>query len=191
MIRKNELFCKLIRIKKSSYFLFGDFSRDFVPHQESCPSCHSKGNCSYHASYQRSLIDFVGGHPSYRTITVTRLICKSCGHTHAVLPDFIIPYAQYGLFFILRVLAEYFAGILPVMALCSRFSITHSMLGRWLSLFQNHKDVFLGVLESAEVSPLAFVKRILFQEDYSTFGSAFFKVASFSFLQNHATPAAL
>ena len=34
--------------------------------------------------------------------------CPVCESTHAVLPDFIIPYCSYSLFFILRVLGSYF-----------------------------------------------------------------------------------
>ena len=37
------------------------------------------------------------------------------------VPDFIIPYSGYGLFFILRVLAEYFLHLSTIEGLCRRF----------------------------------------------------------------------
>ena len=98
MIRKNSLFYKLIRIKSSSKLLFDSFMAGFRPEMESCPVCRASHSCTTHASYERNLIDFIQGRPVYHTIKVIRVIC-SCGHTHAILPDLIIPYNTYGVFF--------------------------------------------------------------------------------------------
>lgn len=69
----------------------------------SCPACGSRGNCIPHAGYRRSLIDLEGGAVVYTSLEVKRVCCGSCGHIHAVLPDFIIPYTTYSLLFILQV----------------------------------------------------------------------------------------
>lgn len=188
MIRKNSLFCKLIRIKSSSKTLFDTFMAGFQAEREVCPACGASHSCSVHASYERNLIDFVSGSPVYSTVTVTRVLCSGCGHTHAVLPDLVIPYSTYGLFFILRVIAEYFLHFSSVEALCLRFGISHAMLYRWLSLFREHKSLWLGVLASAEITPLSFMKDICSRE-YSAFASRFTCLASVSFLQSHRDPA--
>ena len=107
MIRKFSLFCKLIRIKTSSESLFSSFMKDYSLAMEECPCCHSQDNCIFHGFYERNLIDFIQGTTVYHKISVTRVKCQSCGHTHAILPDLIIPYGQYSLFFLLRVLTEY------------------------------------------------------------------------------------
>ena len=120
MIRKNTLFCKLIRIKSSSKSLFNSFMDGFCPELQTCPCCGTKGDCQILAYYDRSLVDFINGVPVCHSLCIMRLIC-TCGHTHAVLPDFIIPYVSYGLFFILRTLAEYFLHICIVEKLCDRF----------------------------------------------------------------------
>ena len=117
---------------------------------EACPWCGSKGNCVSHGSYMRSMADFTYGKTVYGEICVLRLCCTSCGHTHAILPDVIIPYSVYGLFFILRVLAEYFLPRHTVEKLCARFGISVSMLYRWRDLFLSHKQEWLGMLVSAE-----------------------------------------
>lgn len=188
MIRKNSLFCKLIRIKSSSKKLFDTFMTDFRTEKVVCPVCGASGTCSSHASYGRNLIDFISGVPVYHKIKVTRVICSNCNHTHAILPDFIIPYSTYGLFFILRVIAEYLLQRLSVEKLCQRFGISHSMLYRWLKLFQTHKDLWLGLLTSAEISSLRFLNDICFQE-YSVFASDFTRLSTVSFLQSHQNPA--
>ena len=99
------------------------FMDGFCPELQTCPCCGTKGDCQILAYYDRSLVDFINGVPVCHSLCIVRLIC-TCGHTHAVLPDFIIPYVSYGLFFILRTLAEYFLHISTVEKLCDRFSIS-------------------------------------------------------------------
>ena len=139
MIRENSLFCKLIRIKSSSKILFDSFMAGFRSELQTCPCCGVKGSCRIHAYYDRSLVDFIGGTQVRHSLCIMRLIC-TCGHTHAILPDFIIPYSGYGLFFLLRVLAEYFLRLSTVERLCERFCITLSQLRRWLQLFRVQKE---------------------------------------------------
>ncbi len=184
MIRENSLFCKLILIKSSSKKLFDSFLSRFRPELATCPCCGVKGSCRIHAYYGRSLTDFMGGTPVRHSLCILRLIC-ACGHTHAVLPDFVVPYSGYGLFFLLRVLAEYFLRLSTVEDLCERFSISLSQLRRWLKLFQSHKDAWLGVLSSMETSGLSFLKSLAARPAYSDFASAFVRCFAKSFLQSH------
>lgn len=188
MIRKNSLFCKLIRIKTSSKILFEHFMAGFRADLETCPYCGASHKCCDHASYERNLIDFISGRPVYHKVSVSRVICSGCGHTHAILPDLIIPYSTYGIFFILRVIAEYLMHRTSVEQLCLRFDISHSMLYRWFSLFLEHRSLWLGVLASSETKAFSFLTGIVSQE-YSRFSAAFTLLTSFSFLQSHRNPA--
>ena len=188
MIRENSLFCKLIRIKSSSKALFDSFMGGFRPEFQTCPCCGSKGSCRIHAYYGRSLTDFVDGSIVCHNLCILRLVCP-CGHTHAILPDFIIPYSGYGLFFILRVLAGYFLRLSTVERLCERFSITLSQLHRWLKLFRVQKEEWLGTLSSMETSGLSFLRNLAIEPAYSDFASAFVRRFAKSFLQSHKNPA--
>lgn len=89
----------------------------------------------------------------YGVAEIKRVRCVSCGHTHAILPDYIVPYTSYSLLFILRVLAGHFLGLGSVEQLCRRYSISVSMLYQWKALFLTHKEIWLGALEDMEVSP--------------------------------------
>lgn len=160
----------------------------FQPGLQTCPCCGRKGSCQIHAYYGRSLVDFIGGSPVRHDICVLRLFC-SCGHTHAILPDFIIPYSGYGLFFILRVLAEYFIQLSTLEKLCERFSITLSQLRRWLQLFMGHKEEWLGAISSMETSSFSFLKSLLTMPAYSVFASSFVRRFAGSFLQSHKNTA--
>ena len=190
MIRKNSLICKIIRIKKTSIQLFNEYMLSYSWEDETCPWCGSKGNCVSHGSYMRSMADLTYGKTVYGEICVLRLRCTSCGHTHAILPDVIIPYSVYGLFFILRVLAEYFLRLHTVEKLCSRFGISVSMLYRFKDLFLSHKQQWLGMLVSAETAPSTFIKSLCFLEQYSvSFACQFVLLSARSFLQSHRNPA--
>ena len=188
MIRKNALLCKLIRIKTSSKFIFDSYMNNYQPQLEICPICNSQGNCRIHAYYNRSVIDFKYGHKVKSSLCVQRLICDSCGHTHAVLPDVLIPYASYSLMFILRVLGEFFLGTTSIEALCEKLSITSMQFYKWLQLWKQHKQLWLGILSDMQTSNWVFLKSLILTEAYSDFGTAFCRQFSCSFLQAHKNP---
>lgn len=151
-----------------------------------CPACGSRGNCVPHGRYRRSVIDFEGGKAVYSVVEIKRVRCTSCGHTHAILPDRIVPYTTYSLLFILRVLASHFLGSGSVEQLCLQYSISASMLYQWKALFLAHKEIWLGVLEDMETAPGMFIRRLLGLSSYSgEFGRPFYQKAARSFLQRH------
>lgn len=163
----------------------------FCPERETCPICRSSANCRIHAYYRRRVIDFIHGKPVTLEITVLRLVCESCGHTHAVLPDMIIPYSSYGLFFILRVLGEAFLRHSSLERICERFCITENQFYKWKQLFSRHKQEWLGVLEDSETSVLDFLLDLAMGPEYSFFSGNFTDKTAYSFLQSHRNPPAM
>lgn len=161
----------------------------YRPELDTCPWCGAKGDCSVHAYYGRGLADFINGQPARHDITITRVVC-SCGHTHAILPDIIIPYSGYGLFFILRVLAEYFLRLFTIEKLCERFHITAKQFYKWLKLWNSQKEEWLGMLLSMETSDRSFLCSLVRMPRYSDFAAGFVRRFSKSFLQSHKNPAA-
>jgi hypothetical protein len=188
MIRKNLLLCKINRIKTSSKSLFDSYMDGFRPELETCPSCGSCGNCSIHAYYGRSITDFSRGHREKSDLCILRVSCESCGHTHAVLPDIIIPYSGYGLLFVLQVLGEHFAGLHSVDEICELYGISRKQFYKWLSLWKAHKREWLGLLTDAESSGLDFWKYLSGLDPYSGFSSDFIRLIGRSFLQSHKNP---
>ena len=193
MIRKNVLYCKLFNIETSSKSIFVSFMDSYRPELETCPVCGSTGNCRPHAYYDRWILDFHDGAPFQERLRILRLCCESCHHTHAVLPDFIIPYSSYGITFVLEVLQTYFNrshadSLRTVDKICSFFGISCRLLYRWLDLFRKHKFQWLGVLTDSEVSDAAFIGSLQHRSSFSDFLTDFFLRISVSFLQNHANP---
>ncbi|MFR4351167.1 MAG: DUF6431 domain-containing protein [Roseburia sp.] len=160
----------------------------FQPELETCPVCGSCGNCHVHAYYDRSVIDFRNGRKVTDSLCVLRLICDSCHHTHAMLPDILIPYASYSLMFILRVLGEWFLGHSTMEHLCDRFSITPIQLHKWLKLWNKHKQQWLGILEDSETSDASFLKVLAVSDSYSDFSMSFIRRFTCNFLQSHKNP---
>jgi len=189
MIREKSILCKLLLLKITGTELFETYMSGFKAHLEICPFCKTKGRCYIFGHYIRNLIDYCLGNIKYEQIVITRVKCKSCKHTHAILPDLIIPYSTYSLTFIMRVLMVYLNHSLTVEALCKKYNISHSMLYRWRNLYYKHKELWLGVLKSVETEGSGFLSEIFEMPKFSDFASSFFALSSFSFLQSHMNPA--
>lgn len=191
MIRKNSIFCKLFRlliIRKSGFEVFNDAYSDIRPSSETCPSCGCKGKCSSYGHYYRNLIDFEDGKPQCRHIKITRVICE-CGHTHAILPDPIIPYLHYSLFYVLIVLAVYSCRLMSVEKLCDRFSISAPVLYRWLKAYEAHRREWQGLLDSTTTDLKRSIAELSNKDSYADFAVSFIRKTGFSLLQTHANPA--
>ena len=186
MIRKRSLFVKMLKIKVSAWKLIKDSCLHIDPDQETCPECQQQG-LAIHAYYSRTVIDFINGRPVHHLLKVLRLACP-CGHTHAVLFDVVIPYERHSLFFILRMLGEYFCHLNSVEKLCERFQITKERFYSWLRKWKEHKLSWIGILESFETSDLSFLKSLVRMDDYSSFSAGFISMTSLSFMQMHANP---
>lgn len=197
MIRAFTIFCKLNFIKLSAQEMFTeammDFSKEKLPKMVlPCPFCGAKHpQWSGFASYERYLISFEKGMHITYTIRVSRIICSSCGHTHAILPEIIIPYGSYSLIFILNVLRDYYLSHITVQALCEKYAIATSTLYAWKRLFLIHKKLWLGILEDAITKPLTFLSslpslttsdnlNIFFQHQAQSFLQGVSKTAHFS-----------
>lgn len=182
MIRKFTLLCKLNSIKISDFRIFMNSQDSIVISSEVCPTCGAKHLCSFHASYVRDMIVIENSAVVFHNVSISRVICSSCEHTHALLPDVLIPYGSYSLFFILRVLRLYFLHSYTVVKLCFIYSISISTLYAWIHLFHRQKSLWMGVLSDLETSSLSFLCILM---DVSSFPVDFFRSFHFSFLQQY------
>lgn len=77
-----------------------------VERPESCPRCRESDCFWRHGSYKRTVIEGC----QERKISVTRLICKSCGLTVSLLQSFVVPYRQFSAAAICQAVEEYVDG---------------------------------------------------------------------------------
>ena len=188
MIRKNLINCKLISAKTSGKDYFDSCMVSFRPELEACPCCGRKGDCAVHAYYNRYLIDFIDGRKVVFLVHILRVIC-SCGATHAILPDPLIPYRSYSLFFVLQVLRDRFIKCMTVEALCEKYDISQDVFLQWRKLFDEHRREWLGTLISMEMDERASLQHIAQEDPYARFARTFFLQTGISFLQSHRNPA--
>jgi len=58
-----------------------------------CPQCEQKRPLTAHGFYSRMLVD--GGFDG--SIRVRRYLCRACGRTVSLLPEFTLPYIRFGI----------------------------------------------------------------------------------------------
>ena len=84
------------KINKKNFKITKHTLQELMPTEEdihcACPTCGAKNNFSYHSSYERNFSFLDNGVLCDVLLSVTRVICNSCSHTHACLPDYIVPY---------------------------------------------------------------------------------------------------
>ena len=154
MIRLFSTLCKCFQSTKcnNDYDIYLSYvdnaSLDVIP----CPfpSCGAKGNYHGYGSYSRALICYTSGHVERYEITVSRIACGSCEHSHALLAPVIIPYSPFSFHFIISLLYDFITHkFSTVMALCLEYDISVSTLYRIYHRFIEDRKRMLGIMEAA------------------------------------------
>jgi transposase-like protein len=183
MIRVFELFSKLNFIYISSKEFFNKAMAGFKPSRHKCPYCKTKQpDWKKHAVYERWLIYYENGNTTAYRLEITRYKCPSCKHTHAILPESIIPYQSYSILFIISVIKDYYTSSLNIAEICTKYDISVSTLYSWKELFLRHKKIWLGLLEDVYTSSLQFLD-CLYDGSFLYALEEFFQMAGVSFLQ--------
>ena len=106
-----------------------------------CPKCGAKCNFAYHGSYMRN-VSIIQNNKRYDfKVRVTRVICKSCNSTHALIPDFIVPYKIYSRESILGLVEE--SATCPITKLSNQAEATIQLIYSFIHLvlsFFNQAD---------------------------------------------------
>lgn len=176
MIRIFNLFCKLKKIKISDQEWFGQAVGGLMLSNQRCPYCGAKGSMKPHDSYSRYMVSLKENKPVTESLRVPRVKCTSCGHTHALLPEMLIPYSSYSLRFVLNVLEAYFLHVHTVEEICEAYQIAHSTLYVFRNLFLSHKQMILGLLEDAQEKESDFIGKLdgeLFFQFWESFRYSF------------------
>lgn len=186
-----RLFSKLCKCFKQISFeneinIFDEYMEAINIDDLICPSCGARHSLSTFASYERHLQTYDNGEVQDNIITISRYICSSCGHTHAILPPVIIPYSSFSFKFTLSIVYDYFVGKFnSVESMCNHYGIAISSFYRLLRKFKEHKKLWLGLLEDKLTSSLDFIQnlKIYTFTEIETFIINFFKQNGLSFFQ--------
>ncbi len=188
MIRKNLLNFKINIPESSKKSRYDAFMVKYNPALETCPSCGAKGKCRPFSHYKRYVVELTGKEPLFYLMRILRVKC-TCGHTHAIIPDFLVPYRQFSLLFILYVLQSYYRHSMTVTALCETYDFSHTTLYRWKAAFLKHRLLWVDFVRLGKTSCLSFLDQLIGTDPFSAFTMGFYRKTLYSFHQTHQNPA--
>jgi transposase-like protein len=189
MIRLFVALCKTLLENLTDGQIFQNATDGYIHHSKGCPCCGARGQLSPYGGYFRWLVSRRKRKNVEVRIWIRRFECKSCGATHALLPDILTPYSIYSLHFKLSVLIAYFERDGTVDEVCETFDIAVSTLYAWIERLASHKELMLGVLLSRKTPALDFIRDLIVSADLSDSLRRFFSKYGFSFMQNRSAPA--
>lgn len=186
-----RLFSKLCKSFKQISFeneinIFDEYIGSLDADDLICPYCGAKHAMTPFASYKRHLVTYNNNEVSDNIITINRYICSSCERTHAILPSVIIPYSSFSFKFLVCIIHDYLVGEFnSVEAMCIHYGISISSFYRLLKKLEEHKKLWLGLLEDKLISNLSFIQHLKSRTliEIEAFIVSFFKQNRFSFFQ--------
>ena len=184
----------MIKVKAVSGKIFNELSDEYFFSSATasdksslrCPVCGRKGAFKKIHPYDRCMItiDRSCSERKETIVSIPRIYCPSCRHTHALLPDNLIPFGSYTIRFVLEVLSEYLKKVVPVTTLCDRYGISISTLYHWKKLLTYHHSLLLGIMHVMDSLCEKIISDIT---GFESLPEVFFSTFRFSFLQNHTT----
>ena len=185
MIIRKSIFIRLNSLNNKDLELFNESINSFSPHKCSCPKCGARGQHKKIGSYPRVMISCINGNRCVTHIKIPRVQCMSCRHTHAIIPDILIPFGSYTITFILTVLKAYIRKKYTVTALCSRYHISISTLYTWIHVFVSRYNSWAPVLDRIQKITYASISHVMHKHALPSF---FFERFHFHFFQAKTTP---
>ena len=104
-----------------------------------CPCCGNK-SLSFHKKYERNLTYYYNGEMFNVTIKIVVCKCNHCSQMpgiqkyHAILPEFILPYAIYEASTIMNALNDYYNKV-KINQILDRLKIQHKLFYDWIKKF--------------------------------------------------------
>lgn len=113
-----------------------------------CPRCNTSKHFVNHCSYVRNICSIVDSKIISTTIEILRLKCNSCGQTHALLPDDVIPYCYYGKSFVMHCLKLYYIDNKNVSEIVSLTNTYEKLIYKFLKIYSGEFCSLMFFLKS-------------------------------------------
>ena len=137
----------------SSYSERNSYIQSLMPditdiHRNICPCCHAKNKLIKYGKYERNISILIDDNVENYSVSVQRVICNSCNHTHALLPNFIVPYKIMALFSIAKIVQR--ASISSAYKLAEVINLSVQMIYTYMAIVLAFFDDFKILNNSKE-----------------------------------------
>lgn len=102
-----------------------------------CPCCGALGFFTDHATYTRYFSNTIG------VLTIKRVRCTKCKHTHALLPEIIIPYRYFSSPFILKLFTLYLKNSLSISKIETVLNVSRQFIEKLIDFFKKYHEQLL------------------------------------------------
>ena len=113
-----------------------------------CPCCHAKGKLIKYGTYERNISILIDNDIENYRVSIQRVICTSCNHTHALLPNFIVPYKIMAIFSIAQIVKR--ASISSAYKLAETINLSVQMIYSYIAIVLAFFDNFRILNNSKE-----------------------------------------
>ena len=137
----------------SSYSERNSYIQSLMPditdiHRNICPCCHAKNKLIKYGKYERNISILIDDNVENYRVSVQRVIYNSCNHTHALLPNFIVPYKIMALFSIAKIVQR--ASISSAYKLAEAINLSVQMIYTYIAIVLAFFDDFKILNNSKE-----------------------------------------
>lgn len=108
------------------------FYNNFINFNFICPCCNSN-HFIFYGSYSRNFSYLENDKIIDSSIDIQRVFCKNCKSTHALIPDFLIPYKIYDANTILTLIIN--SADSTLISLDNKFNIYRQLILKWKKQF--------------------------------------------------------
>lgn len=102
-----------------------------------CPICNAYHSFHRHGTYERNLVYLDLAGITEEKMCILRVLCTSCGHTHAILPWDIIPFREFSATSFLQILKLFYCDNLSTLNIASLLYVSFQVVYFVIKLFQN------------------------------------------------------
>lgn len=111
-----------------------------------CPYCNSVNSFHKHGKYKRTIVYFKDDRLLEKEMHIQRVKCCNCNHTHAILPQDIMPYKIYTIPTIVKILSLIFIENKSIPDVSKQFFISFQLLYKYLSNFKKQTPYNIKML---------------------------------------------
>lgn len=137
----------------SSYSEVNSYIQSLMPditdiYRNVCPCCHAKEKLIKYGTYERNISILIDNDIENYRVSIQRVICTSCNHTHALLPNFIVPYKIMAIFSISQIVKR--ASISSAYKLAETINLSVQMIYSYIAIVLAFFDNFRILNNSKE-----------------------------------------